>query len=149
MARPSLYKPEYCQTIAELMKSGAKDAQLASALRICPATFYNWLKEYPEFKEAYDLGLADCEKWWEDEGLRQMANSENKKFNHWIAFMNRKFGWSGKGNQGGDTQININTVNVLQTKNKEELLEFIQGKLKELEIQPEAKEIEYLPKSPE
>lgn len=126
--RPSKYKDSYPEEIIKLMQQGYKDCQIYAHWKISKDTFYEWLNTYPELKQAHDQGLELCEKWWEDEGVRLMKAGENKSFNYWIAFMNRKFGWHNK-NVSGDTNINIQNMNVLQHSNKDRLIEIINEKL--------------------
>lgn len=46
--RPSLYKPEYAAQAAKLAALGATNAAMADFFDVAPATFDNWLAEYPE-----------------------------------------------------------------------------------------------------
>jgi hypothetical protein len=130
----SSYKAKFCQEVQEQMALGKKDCQLAVHFGISESTFYKWRRENTDFEEAYQKGLAACEKWWEDEGMRQMQGGEKGKFNHWISFMNRKFKWAGKETgTTNNTQININTMNILQSKSDQELIDYIQNSLNELQ----------------
>ena len=66
VGRPSLYKPEYCETVIALGREGKSKAQIAAKLDVSRQTLENWGKAYPEFLDAItrakDLELA----WWED-----------------------------------------------------------------------------------
>lgn len=142
--RPTLYRDTMPQEMLEMMSNGAKDAWIYAKWGICKDTFYRWLKEYPELKNAHDKGMPLCEVWWEQKGMEMMERGDNKAFNYWIAFMNRKFGWS-KG-QGGDTQqtININQMTVFNQQTREELLDFIKTKMEDptiIDVIPEVKVI--------
>lgn len=128
--RPFKYKDTYPKEIIELMQQGYKDCQICAHWGISRETFYTWLNTYPDLRASHERGLELCEKWWEDEGRRLMMAGDNKAFNYWIAFMNRKFGWAKK-ESSGDTQINIQNLN-FNNQSKEQLIEFIQGKIEKL-----------------
>lgn len=132
MARPTVYREEMPNEMLDMMSNGAKDSWIYARWNISKETFYTWLKEKPELKEAHEKGLALCEVWWEQKGMELMSNQDNKAFNYWIAFMNRKFGWNK--NSDSQTNINIQNMNVLNTQTRDERLEFIKNKLQELDI---------------
>ncbi len=135
VGQPTKYKASLCKDLVNMMAAGKKDCQIFAEWGLGRATFYKWLREIPEFKEAHDIGLELAEKWWEDEGKRLMLSGDSKAFNFWIAFMNRKFGWSKNNtNSESQTQININNMNVLNTKSTEDLEAFILEKMQDLNI---------------
>lgn len=127
------YNSELPEKLLKLMARGYKDAQIYAEWKICKDTFYSWLNEHPDFKAAHLEGLELCEAWWENKGIEYMEAGDNKKFNYWIAFMNRKFGWSRTGNTDNTTNVNIGQINVLQNQNKDQLIEFIKGKMQALD----------------
>ena len=56
VARPTKYKPEYCE-IAETILSGDNPmCGVAHALRVHRETLYEWQKRYPEFSDACRKG---------------------------------------------------------------------------------------------
>lgn len=146
--RPPKYNPEHHpQELIKLMSRGYTNSQIFGDWEISKETFYCWIREHPEFKAAYEVGLPLCEAWWEKKGMEFMEDSNNKAFNYWVAFMNNKFGWSkGAGqvdNQPNQT-INIGNINVLQSQSHDQLLEHVMDKLKEcnvIDILPESIEI--------
>lgn len=149
MARPTGYDPEYHpKELLKLMASGAKDCIVWAALEISKDTYYRWLRQFPEFKEMHEKGLPLCERMWELKGEELMAKGDNKAFNYWIAFMNRKFGWATRGGSEGNTQINNINVNVLSDKSNAELIEFIKDKLQDAQIIGEEKVVEELEYTP-
>lgn len=127
VGRPSIYKPEeHPQQLLELMATGAKDCDVYAKWDISKDTFYRWLREHPEFKEAYEKGLPKAQSVWEDVGKQgMMGHIKGFNFNAWIAFMNNKFGWTPKNQEGTTNNINIGNVNVFQSKSKEELIDYI------------------------
>jgi len=136
--RPMLYTPGHCDALIELMAAGSFNSWIAAEWKINEDTFYDWRKKHPEFEEAYKIGLPLRTVWWEKKGMEMMANGDNKGFNFWIAFMNKHHGWS-KGNEGtggNTTNVNIQQLNVLQSKSKEDLMAIIHTKLKALDMMP-------------
>lgn len=56
MARPSKYKPEFCETARKLCGRGATDIELADAFDVSLATIYRWRNSEAEFCEAVKVG---------------------------------------------------------------------------------------------
>jgi len=93
--RPSKYKPEYCNTVVELMSEGASKTEVAAYIGVVKSTIYEWEKNHDEFSNAIKKGEELSEAWWERHGRMQL---ENPKFNHVLWYMNMKnrFGWRDK-----------------------------------------------------
>lgn len=129
MARPSVYKDTYPDELVKLMDEGKLDFEVFAEWDICKDTFYRWLNEYPDLKEAYDRGYAKCYRWWMTKGREKFAASDDKGFKYWIAVMNNKF-WLLPDSKN-TTNINIQNMNILELKQKtsEQLKQFIQDKL--------------------
>ncbi len=145
MARPSKYKTEYPEELVKLMAEGALNCDIYSKWGICKDTFYQWMYDHPDLKEAYEIGKPLCESWWTSRAKEAMLG-QIKGFNAnlWIMFMNNKFGWV-PGNRQPDSQtnqtINIGNLNVLQNQSGQQLIETIQ----KLAIKhPEAIEVEVI-----
>lgn len=92
---PEKYKPEYADTLLELMKEGASMEEICLELDICKQTLYTWFKKHPELLDAKKKGKTFSEGWWKREGR---VNLQNKDFNSTLWYMNMKnrFGWSDK-----------------------------------------------------
>ena len=62
MARPTVYKEEYCEQVEKLCKLGATDLQIADFFEVCEDTIHEWKKVYPKFSESIKNGkyLADA-----------------------------------------------------------------------------------------
>lgn len=56
MARPSDFKPEYTQRVAELCATGLTDEEVAQELGCSVRTLYRWQHGNPEFCQALKLG---------------------------------------------------------------------------------------------
>jgi hypothetical protein len=80
MASPanSKYKPEMCDVVVELGKTGASQKIMFSSLGISKQTADRWKKEKPDFAEAMDRAVVEAQAWWEREAL---ANLNNRTYN--------------------------------------------------------------------
>jgi DNA-binding XRE family transcriptional regulator len=128
--RPTKYEPKLADKLLEMMSQGLTKQEAAAELKISRDTMYRWAKEHKEFGESLKLGT----EWSEAVNisiLRQGALGKINKFNPtaFALLMNNAYGWS-KSQEGfvNNTQININSMNILQSKSNEELLKFIEDK---------------------
>ena len=76
------YKPEMCDELIELGKTGASQKMMFSTLGISASAAQTMRKNHPEFGEALDLAITHAQAYWERELL---ANVGNKAFNSRIA----------------------------------------------------------------
>lgn len=58
LGRSSEYQPEYCDTAITYLAKGHGLTALAYHIRVAPQTIRNWIKAYPEFAEAVEIGRA-------------------------------------------------------------------------------------------
>ena len=114
--RPTKYHSGLPIELIRLMSQGYTNTWVCAQWDISEQTFYNWIKEYDDFRSAYEIGLPKCKVWWETVGKEMMDGTKDVNgFKPWIAFMNAKFRYSGADHtpvQHGNT-ININNMNVL------------------------------------
>jgi len=84
MAKKSKYvfKPEMCDELIEMGKTGASQKMMFSALGISKGVAEDWKKKYPEFADALDLAVVHSQAHWERELL---ANVGNKAYNSRLA----------------------------------------------------------------
>lgn len=68
MARPTDYKPEYCDQVIEWGRMGKSLTWMASRLDISRETIYDWVKTKPEFSDAITRAKAHAQAHWEDLG---------------------------------------------------------------------------------
>lgn len=64
------YKPEYPEIIFNLLSKSRNAKTIChccQALQCSRSTFYHWLKKFPEFQAAFDLGMEFSEKNWRDQ----------------------------------------------------------------------------------
>ena len=85
-------------------------------------TFYRWLKEYPEFAEAYEASKVASQAFYENEMLKGMLG-EIKGFNHQTAamIMQNKFGDDYK-KSGNDSETSNASIKKLSAKELDELI---------------------------
>lgn len=125
------YKEEYVTELLDLMSEGLLDCEIYAQWSITKETFYTWLREKSDLKEAYDQGIQICEAWWVGQMRRCFLERDDKGFKYCIAIMNNKFGWE-KGSKQSDqtvTNVTINQMNVLQNKSRTNLIDFIKNSL--------------------
>ncbi len=74
VGRPTLYRPEYCNSVREWGRQGKSKAQMAAELGVARRTLGYWAEANPEFllalEEAHDYALA----WWENTGMAGLAH---------------------------------------------------------------------------
>lgn len=129
--RPPKYQDNMPDDLIKLMSEGALDCEIYADWDISKDTFYRWLNEKDELKEAHQRGLAKCESWWTKRMRDCFLKGDDKGFKYCIAIMNNKFGWE-KGTKSGDgntTNITIGNMNVLQQLGREGLIKNIKGLL--------------------
>lgn len=92
--RPTKYRPEMCNQIVSLMEQGYSKEATAGHFGVSTETFYRWLDEIPEFRDAEKLGTSKSRLFWERKGM-QGTFGELEKFNapSWIFNMKNRFGW--------------------------------------------------------
>lgn len=62
----TLYKPEYCDVAVGLLEQGYSMEAVAAEIGVTRVTLYNWIKEWPDFAGAVEIGKPKAAKWWED-----------------------------------------------------------------------------------
>lgn len=94
MARPRHpFSQELCWRLVEHMSGGLSFESFGAVAGCSRSTLYQWLDEFPEFKEARDVAVLHCQKFWEERGIQGL--SMGKQFNAvlWIVNMSNRFGW--------------------------------------------------------
>ena len=85
MARPSKYKPEYCEQGRKLALLGATDIQVADFFNVAESTIHLWKKEHPEFSESLKLAKKEVDQRVVESLFRRAtgySHPEEKVFNH-------------------------------------------------------------------
>lgn len=76
MARPTKYKPEYCEQVIELGKEGKSLAQMCAHFDIARSTIDQWAEDYPAFSEALSRARVHMQAKLEEMGFAGLANRE-------------------------------------------------------------------------
>jgi len=63
---PTKYKPEYCQTVIDVMKNGESLIAVAAKIGVSRKILTDWQHRHVEFRVACDAGKALAQRWWED-----------------------------------------------------------------------------------
>lgn len=93
----SKYHKTRCAELLAWMSEGQSVSYFCAKNSISRQTFVNWLAEYPEFKEAYDVALEKCESYWQtlaDQYLVNYKDSPVLNTTLWSMNMRNRFGWS-------------------------------------------------------
>lgn len=93
--RPTIYDPDICNQVIELMREGASIEEVCYELDIAKQTFYNWCEKYPELMDAKKRGTDLACGWWMKQGR---VNLKDRDFSSTLFYMNMKnrFKWSDK-----------------------------------------------------
>lgn len=135
MPRQVHFSPEMCDQIIEVADNGGHVAKMCSVLGIKSRdTFYRWIKEYPEFAEAYETAKLRSQAFYEDLLLAgTLGKVKNFNFNGLAMTLNNKFGDEYKRNSSGsNTEINIGSINSIEKMDSKQLdqkIEKLQKKL--------------------
>jgi hypothetical protein len=68
MARPSKYKPAYCDLVIGHMSEGASITSFAAEIGVARSSINEWMEHHEEFSEAVKIAKAKCAAWWEKKG---------------------------------------------------------------------------------
>lgn len=93
MGRPTKYTAGLCRQLPEMFAGGESVAEVCAELRISKDTFYEWVKLYPNFSDAYQKGLGLSEAWWTKLGRAGAAGARKIQPATWIFNMKNRFGW--------------------------------------------------------
>lgn len=138
MARPSDWKDEFIPELINMMDKGMFDCDICKKFDISADTFYRWLREKPEFKEAYDKGMECCEAWWLAEMRRRFLQKDDGGFKYCISIMNNKFhkkGWGiREATRAIGQQVNIGKIVVNNMEEYQQLVEEVRQNAKQLNV---------------
>jgi hypothetical protein len=92
VARPIEYKPEYCETAAQVLANGESLAAVCAEIEISRSTLYAWRDTYPEFSEALSIGLQKAQRRLEQLGMQGISGDiKNFAGSPWIFTMKNRF----------------------------------------------------------
>lgn len=108
------YKKQMCEQIIEVAEQGGHVAQMCVAIGVRSRdTFYRWIKEHDDFREAYETSKLYSRAFYENL-LLQGAQGQVKgyNFNSVAMVMNNKFSDEyTRSVNGSNTEITIGSVN--------------------------------------
>jgi hypothetical protein len=70
----SKYRPEYCQAVIDHMSLGNSLLSFAVSLSLHPDCLYGWMKQHPEFGDAYKIARGAFQTFWERVGFQGIIN---------------------------------------------------------------------------
>ena len=127
------YEPKCCVELTKKMAAGLSDTEVMAQWGVSRSTFYRWLKEHTELKDAHETGKVMFDAIHEDLGRQGMLKLADIDYQFWRDLGKYRHGWSEKPSTATtNTQINIDTMNVLSDQTNEELLMFIKSKMEEM-----------------
>lgn len=130
MAAIAKYEPKYCVDLTKEMASGKSDTEVMAKWGISRSTFYRWIKEVPELKEAHEIGKVMFDSIHEELGKQGMMKTADIDYQFWRDLGKYRHGWAEKPSAATtNTQINIDTMNVLNEQTNEELLMYIKSQM--------------------
>ena len=88
-----LYDPALCEAVPELYVGGKSDAEVAVAIGISKMTFYDWIKKYPQFREAVYYGRSHAEVPFQEAGRAAAFGERQINGMVWAANMRNRFGY--------------------------------------------------------
>ena len=88
------YEDAYTQLVEDHLAHGLSFDSFAGVIGVNQDTLFNWLKKYPAFRDARDVGFQKGLLFWERMGLAG-ATGKLKGFNTgaWIFNMKNRFRW--------------------------------------------------------
>ena len=122
--RKGKYDPSMCQTILNVAEQGGHVPAMMKAIGILSKdTFYRWLREYPEFNEAYEASKVASQAFYEEILLAgAIGKIKNFNFNALAMTMNNKFQDDYKRSAtGNNTEINVGSINSIEHLDSKEL----------------------------
>jgi hypothetical protein len=123
------YEPKMCVDLYKKMAAGLSDTQVMAQWGVARSTFYRWLKEFPELKEAQEKGKTAFDAIHEDLGVQGMMKTADIDYQFWRDLGKFRHGWAEKQTATNNTQINIEQMNVLNDQTNEELVHYIKSQM--------------------
>lgn len=109
VGRPTKYYVEICEELVAKMTDGLSFEASCGSIGICKDTGYEWVKKYPEFAYAKNMGETMGQFFWENAGIQNLVSFGETKFNAttFIFTMKNRFGWKDKKELSGSLGVNI------------------------------------------
>lgn len=138
--RETKYQPWMCQKVLDIAEQGGHVPAMMKAIGILSKdTFYRWLREYPEFNEAYESAKIASQAFYEEVLLAgALGKIKGYNFNSIAMVMNNKFGEEYKRSAtGSNTEINVGSINSIEHLDSKALDKKIQQLQQKLNLIPQ------------
>lgn len=77
--RGKLYREEFCDQVIDWGKEGQTPAEWAAEIGVATGTLWTWRRRYPEFNEAFEIGVTAFRAWLERKACEGL--SAGRQFN--------------------------------------------------------------------
>ena len=123
----SKYSPEMCDKIIEVASKGGHIPAMMLAIGVkSKDTWYRWIKDHPEFKEAVEFAKISNQAFMEDIGMRAIVGTiPNFNSPTYALVMHNKFKEDYKRDTGGGDHVEV-TINNLNLTSEEISLKIAQ-----------------------
>lgn len=92
--KPPKYVPSiHLPLLDEIFSKGKSIASFCVAAKIVRTTFHNWVEQYPDFEEAYELATSKAQVYWEEYGANNMM-IPGFNYSWWASIMRNRFGYT-------------------------------------------------------
>jgi len=129
------YKPEFPEELIEYMRKGYSFSTFGGEIKVGRDTLHDWMRIYPEFKEAAQIGEALSQKFWEtlliqgSMGIlpKNLKDLESRGINlESVGFvLKRRFRRDYGDVEQADTNLLVSRVQVLLPSNGREVLDVV------------------------
>jgi hypothetical protein len=92
--RPTKYSKKICELLPYLFANGESVVEVCASLDITKETFFQWVKQYPEFSDSYKKGQELSEAWWTKMGRIASIGKAKIQPATWIFNMKNRFKWT-------------------------------------------------------
>jgi hypothetical protein len=79
VSRQSKYSPEYCNTVCLLAQGGKFPEQWCATIGVTLMTLHNWVKAYPEFREAVVIGRHLIAAYWTQRAVEAIDQPKTRQ----------------------------------------------------------------------
>ena len=95
---PSEFRSWMCDKVIQMMSEGKIVSECCAALDISHKTFYTWLTNFDEFREAYDLGRPKLEAFWMQKYRESLQTTKDRTVHQALLIFATKniIGWADK-----------------------------------------------------
>jgi hypothetical protein len=117
--RPTKYSPKLCELLPAMFANGESVVEVCAELGIHKDTFFQWVKEYPDFSDSYKKGQELSEAWWTKVGRMGSLGKAKIQPATWIFNMKNRFKWTDRQdmNVTGNMDITIEKPDFLTDEN--------------------------------